>query len=187
MLRKIRIIVALLVYVLITLLFLDFTGTMHIWFGWLARIQFLPAVLALNVGVVLFLVLLTGVFGRVYCSVICPLGVMQDGIAWFGKRKKKLPYSYSPARSWLRYGVLGVFVVALLAGIGGWATLLAPYSSYGRIVNNLFQPLWQWGNNLLAYLAERAYLLQYRLPGGDGAGMDFPFFLVPGYDRRGKV
>ena len=155
MLRKIRIIVALLVYVLITLLFLDFTGTMHIWFGWLARIQFLPAVLALNVGVVLFLVLLTGVFGRVYCSVICPLGVMQDGIAWFGKRKKKLPYSYSPARSWLRYGVLVVFVVALLAGIGGWATLLAPYSSYGRIVNNLFQPLWQWGNNLLAYLAER--------------------------------
>lgn len=155
MLRKIRIIIALLVYVLITLLFLDFTGTMHIWFGWLARIQFLPAVLALNVGVVLFLVLLTGVFGRIYCSVICPLGVMQDGIAWLGKRKKKLPYSYSPARSWLRYGVLGVFVVALLAGAGGWATLLAPYSSYGRIAANLFQPLWQWGNNLLAYLAER--------------------------------
>ena len=155
MLRKIRIIVALLVYVLITLLFLDFTGTMHIWFGWLARIQFLPAVLALNVGIVLFLVLLTGVFGRIYCSVICPLGVMQDGIAWLGKRKKKLPYSYSPARSWLRYGVLGVFVVALLAGAGGWATLLAPYSSYGRIAANLFQPLWQWGNNLLAYLAER--------------------------------
>lgn len=129
MLRKIRIIFAVLVYVLITLLFLDFTGTLHAWLGWLAKIQFLPAVLALNAGVVLFLVLLTWLFGRVYCSVICPLGVMQDVIAWFGKRKKKLPYFYSPALTWLRYGVLVVFVAAMLVGAGSGAALLAPYSS----------------------------------------------------------
>lgn len=36
------------------------------------------------------------------------------------------------------------------------SNLLAPYSAYGRIVSNLFAPLYQWGNNLLAYLAERA-------------------------------
>ena len=78
MLRKIRLIVALVSFVMITLLFLDFTGTLHTWFGWLAKIQFLPAVLALNVGVILLWVVLTLVFGRVYCSVICPLGVFQD-------------------------------------------------------------------------------------------------------------
>ena len=78
MLRKIRIIAAALCFTLITLLFLDFTGTIHAWFGWLAKIQFLPAVLALNVGVIVLLVALTLIFGRVYCSVICPLGVMQD-------------------------------------------------------------------------------------------------------------
>lgn len=44
----------------------------------------------------------------------------------------------------------------MIAGIGSLAALLAPYSAYGRIANNLFQPIWQWGNNLLAYLAERA-------------------------------
>ncbi len=159
MLRKIRLTIAMICFTLITLLFLDFTGTLHGWFGWLAKIQFLPAVLALNVGVVLLLVILTWVCGRVYCSVICPLGVFQDFIAWLGRRPKKrrkLPYSYSPALSWLRYGVLGVFIVALIAGAGALAALLAPYSSYGRIANNLFQPLWQWGNNLLAYFAERA-------------------------------
>ena len=75
MLRKIRLTVALVSFVMITLLFLDFTGTLHTWFGWLAKIQFLPAVLALNVGVILLWVVLTLVFGRVYCSVICPLGV----------------------------------------------------------------------------------------------------------------
>ena len=75
MLRKIRIVAAVLFFLLITLLFLDFTGTLHAWFGWMAKIQFLPALLAVNVGVVLALVALTLLFGRVYCSVICPLGV----------------------------------------------------------------------------------------------------------------
>lgn len=82
MLRKIRLTFAMICFALITLLFLDFTGTLHGWFGWLAKIQFLPAVLALNVGVILFLVILTLVCGRIYCSVICPLGVFQDN--WHG-------------------------------------------------------------------------------------------------------
>lgn len=96
MLRKIRLTFAMICFVLITLLFLDFTGTLHGWFGWLAKIQFLPAVLALNVGVILFLVILTLVCGRIYCSVICPLGVFQDILAWLGrqpKKRRKLPSS----------------------------------------------------------------------------------------------
>ena len=70
MLRKFRIVAAAMCFVLITLLFLDFTGTLHAWFGWLAKIQFLPAIMAMNVGVVLFLVVATLLFGRLYCSVI---------------------------------------------------------------------------------------------------------------------
>ena len=156
MLRKIRLTLAILFFAGITLLFLDFTGTVHAWLGWMAKMQFLPALLALNAGVVLALVLLTLVCGRVYCSVICPLGVMQDVFAWLGKRRKKNRYTYSPAKQWLRYGVLAVFIVALVAGVGSFVALLAPYSSYGRIAGNLFAPLYGWGNNLLAYLAERA-------------------------------
>lgn len=158
MLRRIRLIVALVFFILITLLFLDFTGTLHAWFGWLAKMQFLPAVLALNVGVILLWVVLTLVFGRVYCSVICPLGVFQDVVSWFSGRRKKKKYrfSYSPAVSWLRYGVLGVFIIAMIVGIGSVVALLAPYSSYGRIVSNLFAPVYQWGNNVLAYFAERS-------------------------------
>ena len=129
MLRKIRLTFAMICFVLITLLFLDFTGTLHGWFGWLAKIQFLPAVLALNVGVILFLVILTLVCGRIYCSVICPLGVFQDILAWLGrqpKKRRKLPYSYSPALSWLRYGVLGVFIIALIAELVHWLLYLHP-------------------------------------------------------------
>lgn len=126
MLRKIRLTCGIICLTLITLLFLDFTGTLHSWFGWLAKIQFLPAVLALNVGVVVLLIILTGVFGRIYCSVICPLGVFQDVAAWIGKKRKKLPYSYSPALSLLRYGALAIFIITLVAGVSFIATLFAP-------------------------------------------------------------
>ncbi len=156
MLRKIRITLAVAVFTLLTLLFLDFTGTLHAWFGFLAKIQFLPAVLALNFVVVAVLVLLTLLLGRVYCSVICPLGVMQDIFAYFGHKSKKNRYTYSPAKSALRYGVLALFVAALVFGAGSIVALLAPYSAYGRIAQNILAPLWGWGNNLLAYIAERA-------------------------------
>ena len=158
MLRKIRITLAVIFYLMITLLFLDFTGTLHTWFGWMAKIQFLPALLALNLGVVLGLIVLTLLFGRIYCSVICPLGVFQDIISWFGGRSKKRRYrfSYSPAKNILRYSILIIFLIALIGGIGSLAALLAPYSAYGRIAQNLFAPFYAWGNNVLAYWAERA-------------------------------
>ncbi len=142
------------VFVGITLLFLDFTGTLHHWLGWLAKIQFLPAVLALNVAVIVGLVLLTLIFGRIYCSVICPLGILQDVLAKL--RRKKNKYSYSKEVRWLRYPMLVVMVVALLAGIGSLFQLLAPYSAFGRIATMLLQPLWMLGNNVLGVLAERA-------------------------------
>ena len=152
MLRKIRTILAAVVLVLITFLFLDFTGALHCWLGWLAKIQFLPAVMALNVIVVVALVLLTLVFGRIYCSVICPLGIFQDVLARFHRKKNK--YSYSAELKWLRYPMLMVFVIAGVSGVGSLFQLLAPYSAYGRIATMIFQPIWKFGNNLLAMVAE---------------------------------
>lgn len=156
MLRRIRIALATVFFIGLTLLFLDFTGTAHTWLSWMARVQFLPAVLALNLLVILLLVALTLVFGRVYCSVICPLGVMQDLFGWMGKKAKKNRYTYSPAKSWLRYVMLGLLIIALIGGVGVVVQLLAPYSAFGRIVTALLQPLWMLGNNVLAGFAERA-------------------------------
>ncbi len=156
MLRKIRISLAWVFFIGITLLFLDFTGTLHTWLGWMAKIQFLPAVMALNTLVIIGLVLLTLVFGRIYCSVICPLGVMQDLIAWIHGRWKKNRYNYSHELTWLRYPVLILFIISIMAGIGSWVALLAPYSAYGRMVTMLLQPLYEMGNNILAAWAERA-------------------------------
>ena len=153
---KIRRILAVIFFAFITLLFLDFTGTIHTWFGWMAKIQFLPALLALNVGVIIGLVALTLLMGRIYCSVICPLGVFQDIVSWISGKTKKNRFRYSKPLTWLRYGMLALFVVAFIAGIGSLVALLAPYSAYGRMVSNLLSPIYLWGNNLLAYFAEQA-------------------------------
>ena len=155
-LRKIRTWLGAVFFVGITLMFLDFTGTLHHGLGWMAKVQFLPALLAVNVVVIAALVVLTLLFGRVYCSVICPMGVFQDVIARMGRRSKKNRYGYSKAVTWLRITMLAVMVGAFLAGLSSVVALLAPYSSYGRMVTHLFQPLWMLGNNLLATLSERA-------------------------------
>ena len=174
MLRRIRTILAAVFFTLITLLFLDFTGTLHCWLSWMAKVQFLPAVMALNFVVVGALVVLTLVFGRIYCSVICPLGVFQDLLARL--RRKKNKYSYSKEVRWLRYPMLIVFVVAGVAGIGSLFQLLAPYSSYGRIATMIFQPVWKAANNLLAMVAE--HYESYAFYGVDTWMRSLPVFII---------
>jgi len=154
MLRKIRITLGAVFFVLITLLFLDFTGTLHHWLSWLAKVQFIPAILAMNFIVVALLLILTLVFGRIYCSIICPMGVFQDVIARLHRKKNK--YSYSKAIHWLRYVMLGIFVIALILGIPAIFGLISPYSAYGRMAQNLFQPIYLLINNVFAAIAENA-------------------------------
>ncbi len=151
-LYRVRVALQAVVFPLITLLFLDFTGSVHRYFGWLAKIQFLPAVLALHLVAVAVIVAITLLFGRIYCSVICPLGILQDIIAAQNHRKNR--YSYSPEKRFLRYGMLVVFLILLLGGVGSVATLLAPYSAFGRIASSLLQPIYIGVNNLLAMAAE---------------------------------
>jgi polyferredoxin len=118
-------------------------------------VQLIPALLALNVGVIVAMVALTLVFGRVYCSVICPLGIFQDMVSRLAAKRKKHRFRSSPALNRLRYTVLAVFVAAFIAGAGSFVALLDPYSAYGRIASNLFAPFYKWGNNLMAYFAEQ--------------------------------
>lgn len=157
MLKKIRVVLAAVFLLGLTWLFLDFTGTAQLWLGWMAKLQFLPAILAVNVGIVVLLAVLTILFGRIYCSVICPLGVFQDIVSWISakahKKQKAGRFSYSKNHKWLRIAVLVVFVVALLAGGGVIVQLLAPYSAFGRMVTVLLQPVYIWSNNGLAAIA----------------------------------
>ena len=153
-LRNIRIALATMMFIGITWLFLDFTGTAHHWLSWMPKLQLLEAIFAGSAIVILLLTVLTLVFGRIYCSVICPLGIMMDLFGWMGKKRKKNRYTFSKAKSWLRYTMLAVLIAAHAAGIAVVVQLLAPYSTFGLIATNLLQPVYQSGNNVLAAIAE---------------------------------
>ncbi len=162
MLRKIRIALAAVFFVGITLLFV---GIGHDWWGWMAKLQFLPSALALNFAVIAGILLLTFVFGRIYCSVICPMGVFQDVVLWIrrtgGKwmqnaqtrRLKKLKesgatgkpkvkqylkrFDYVKEHKWVRYPVLVLSIVSIFVSGQMLIALIAPYSAYGRIVRSI--------------------------------------------------
>lgn len=162
MLKKIRIPVAVLMFTVILFYFLDFVGVLPQAFPNLARIQFVPALLSGTFIVFGLLLLLTFLFGRVYCSVICPLGILQDVVAWFARRiNRKKRYSFSREKKWLRYLVLAGVVAAFLLGGTVVLSLLDPYSAFGRIAVNVFRPVYMGINNVGAAVFN--YLDNYSL------------------------
>jgi len=151
MLKKIRVILSVTLFTLITFYFLDFAGILPFQFHVLGHIQFVPALLAHNFAILIFLVLLTFLFGRIYCSSICPMGVFQDIFGWISKRvKKKKKYTYSKPKTILRWSIVGVTTVLFFFGITSLLGLLDPFSAYGRMATHLFKPAYMAGNNLLA-------------------------------------
>ncbi len=104
----------------------------------LAKLQLLPAAMAFAITVFICWLIITLIFGRIYCSTICPMGAFQDAVARLLHRR---PYRYATARNRLRYCVLAVVAVCLIAGIGGIPLLLDPYSGWGRFAANCLGPV----------------------------------------------
>ena len=178
--KRLRVLAALLMLIALTAAFVDFRELVPVTLGhWLASLQFVPALLAMASGALvptlLFagLVLITLLFGRIYCSVLCPLGLLQDGISriarLFKRKRKSLPFAKEQV--WLRHSFVWATVLASLLGWGAFAlTVLDPYSHFGRIASALFRPLLTWVNNHVVWLAEAAgvnslYRVDLPLPG----------------------
>ncbi len=156
LLKPIRVIIALFFFIPIVAFFLDFTGKLPRHLHELLHIQWVPALLSLNLVVIGVLFALSMIFGRVYCSTICPLGVFQDIIAWkarlFKKKKKKFSFRYSRPNNLMRYSILVITVIVFIFGSSFLVILFDPYSIFGRIISQVFRPLVIWGNNGLALI-----------------------------------
>ena len=134
----------------------------------LARWQLVPSVLgtlsgaAVSVVILGVLLLLTLLFGRVYCSFICPLGILQDIV--FRIRRWLAPkrfLKFSRPVPWMRYGVLALLAACCVTGLAGLSlNWLDPYSIFGRIMYVLAWPAAIWSNNLLAADSSSADLVQ---------------------------
>lgn len=157
MLKKIRITLSVLFFGLITFFFLDFANILPDKFHVLAHIQLVPAIMSFSFIILAVLVAMTLVLGRIYCSVICPMGVFQDIVNWISRKtaKKRKRFRFSPAKNLLRWSVLAVAAITFLCGFTAVLGLLEPYSAFGRMVTNVFKPIYMTGNNLLESVFSR--------------------------------
>ena len=94
LLRWTRVALAAAVLLVLTAFFLDFAGFVPSQAVWLAKIQLAPSILAGAFGIFIALVLLTLAFGRLYCSIVCPLGILQDAAAFFARRFASVSYFF---------------------------------------------------------------------------------------------
>ena len=183
-LKIFRVIAATAIFIAALLSFLNFS------MGWetnhILHIQFVPALLSLAAGTLgvalplIILLLLTLIFGRVYCSFLCPTGILQDIIGRlarpFTRRTRTNPHStgagahntsagshssganagsstsagYHKPHSILRYIILIATGLLFALGLAWPLTLLDPYSLFGKIASQFFGSIEIFLNNALA-------------------------------------
>lgn len=194
LLKPLRVCVAAVFFLLTAFLFLDIweTGVKGL-SDKLLFLQFVPSVVkfidhpAVAAAGFLFVFLLTLMFGRVYCSAVCPLGILQDLISRVFPGRAKLrgnirrphKHQYAAPHSILRYSILIVTLLLFFGGSGLLLNLLDPFSSFGRIISNLFRPLAVLLNNVAASLAENLGVhALYRVPWPVYAPVSFGIALV---------
>ncbi|MDR0737693.1 MAG: 4Fe-4S binding protein [Prevotellaceae bacterium] len=155
-LKKFRVVLSLVFFLLLLVCFVDTYHLTGQWSDGLLKWQFVPALLSAVTGsvtIILLLVLLTLLFGRVYCSTLCPLGTYQDIVRrianWF-KNKKKRKLKYSKPHHLVRYLLLGVVAVGFVLGSSTLLLKLDPYSNFGRMAANLLRPAVIWSGNALS-------------------------------------
>jgi polyferredoxin len=137
--KNIRVFIAIVVFILASVIFLDFTSSIPAsWSSGFVALQLVPSLTKLFTGLTLtslglvFVLLLTLLLGRVYCSTICPLGTLQDIVIRLTSRMKlKKWYRYKKAPLLVHYGLLAVSVVSAFAGSMILVDLLEPFSNFG--------------------------------------------------------
>lgn len=162
--RKARQVIASIVLLVSTLYICNIAGFLPQWLraDFLIDIQLIPAILSASIASLIAIAALTFLLGRIYCSAICPLGIMQDLIIrlsnWTKKKRKakRSKYYYTKPHNILRYAILALSVIFLVFGSSYLLLLLDPYSIFGRISALITTPVITLINNVIAHFTNAA-------------------------------
>lgn len=156
-LKKIRVVVALIIFIPTSILFIDPTNNIPSSISnILVSLQFIPSLMMIlvyssliSIGLI-FIIGLTAAFGRVYCSTFCPLGTLQDIIIYIEKKiHKRKRFEYRKTSFSFHYFVLILTAIFAVLGNLTLLNLLEPFSNYGRILTNTIEPVFTLLNNML--------------------------------------
>ena len=157
-LKKIRVIVSLIFFLVTLFVFVDFTGVMATrLIRAILYLQFIPSLLkflgllSLMGAGFLFILIVTIFFGRVYCSTICPLGTLQDVFIWLSRKFRIVKrIKFTRPQNVLRYSIMGITGLLIVFSLALLINLMDPYSLAGKIFSDLFRPVVYLGINILS-------------------------------------
>ena len=164
-LKKLRVIISLLFFFITGFIFLDYSRIIPLGLiDSILYLQFIPSFLQfanlfslVSLGFIA-IIILNLLFGRIYCSTICPFGILMDIITWFSgktrKKKRKRFFLFARPYNILRYTLLIITILFFLFGSVVMLTFLDPYGNFGRISSNLGRPVFYIFNNLLSQIME---------------------------------
>ena len=161
--RKIRIAAAVFFFAAYCLLFLGVLEIIPHAADLLPKLQIMPGLLKLAAvlsasSLIAFLMLaMTVVFGRWYCSVLCPFGVLQDFFIFLRRTvARRRRFRFRKGSFHLHLAVFAVSILALIAGVATLLLCLEPYSVFGRITVNLVRPAVTPAVNAASYVLNHA-------------------------------
>ena len=183
-LKNIRVVLSLLFLSAVSILFVDVENQIvESWSGPFLYLQFVPSLLkflyVVGIGTAgfIFVGMLTVIFGRVYCSSICPLGTFQDIVSFISKLFSKAKYKFIRPNNKSRYTILFLVVLLLTAGTNFRLLLLDPFSNFGRVLASFVRPVFVFLNNSLVFVLE--IFDNYSLYPVEIKGFNFVSAIVP--------
>lgn len=98
--------------------------------------QIILSSFTITVGVTLVWMVVTILFGRIYCSSVCPVGTLSDIFIWARKKlgKKQPLYSYKPRKRWSIH-ILAVYIICIVIGIVAVPYLIEPWNIMRNIAS----------------------------------------------------
>ncbi len=156
-LKKIRVVLSLIFFLLTLFLFVDFAAVFSLrMIHAILYLELVPSLLeflrlaTLGAAGFIAVMLFTLFFGRVYCSTVCPLGTLQDiFIRITSPFRNKKKNKYKKPLSILRFSILGILVLLIFFRNIFLLNLLDPFSLAGKLFSNLVRPGYYAGNNIL--------------------------------------
>lgn len=93
------------------------------------KTQIILSSITVTIGATIVWLLITFLFGRIYCATVCPVGAITDFFARLGRKlpRKKKTFSYTP-RNHIGLMVLIAYILSLLLGIYSVAFVFGPWN-----------------------------------------------------------
>ena len=118
------------------------TDVLH-FFKYTKYVQIIPSILPTMLGIILFWLLTTLLFGRIYCSSICPIGTLFDIIIRLRKFIPQLnrKFYFKPIQKKQKYFILFTYILCLALSINIIPAIIEPWNMFENIISTFsFSP-----------------------------------------------